>query len=158
MSERSEIEDVYREDGPRLWRALFAYAGDPEVASDTLAEVFAQALNHHGPLESPQRWIWRSAFKIAAGEMKRRRTSTATMPSLLAAAASYEMEEPAIELVAALAKLPRSQRVAVVLHHAAGYPVGEIAAILGTSSATVKVHLHRGRRRLAELLGEDHGP
>lgn len=157
MSVASGIEGLYRDDGPRLWRALFAYTGDPEVASDTLAEVFAQALNHGGSIESPQRWIWRSAFRIAAGEMKRRRTPVPTTALLMGATASYEMEEPAIELVAALARLPRSQRVAVVLHHAAGYPVGEIAAILGTSRATVKVHLHRGRRRLAELLGEDNG-
>jgi DNA-directed RNA polymerase specialized sigma24 family protein len=31
--------------------------------------------------------------------------------------------------------------------------VREVASIMGTSNAAVKVHLMRGRRRLAELLG-----
>lgn len=147
----SGIEGLYRDQGPRLWRALLAFTGDPEVASDTVAEAFAQAIRRGDGINSPERWVWRSAFKIASGEMKRRRSQ---LPS--AGAGSYDLEPPAVELVQALSKLPRTQRVSVVLHHAAGYPVAEIAEILGTSAASVKVHLLRGRRRLAELLGDDY--
>jgi RNA polymerase sigma factor (sigma-70 family) len=68
---------------------------------------------------------------------------------------SYEMEEPARELVAALAKLSAKQRTAVVLHHAAGYPVNDVAHLIGSTSAAVRVHLMRGRRRLRELLGDE---
>ena len=50
------------------------------MASDTMAEAFAQALNHRGPMASPKGWIWRSVFKIAAGE-KRRRTKAPLAPS-----------------------------------------------------------------------------
>jgi DNA-directed RNA polymerase specialized sigma24 family protein len=39
-----EIEALYRQDGDRLWRALYAFAGDEDVASDAAAEAFAQAL------------------------------------------------------------------------------------------------------------------
>ena len=67
---------------------------------------------------------------------------------------TYEMEEPARELVAALAMLSERQRAAVVLHHAVGYPVREVASIIGSTPAAVKVHLMRARRRLRELLGE----
>jgi RNA polymerase sigma-70 factor (ECF subfamily) len=67
----------------------------------------------------------------------------------------YEMDEPAHDLVVALRALSHRQRAAVVLHHAADYPIREVAAILGSTPAAVKVHLMRGRRRLRELLGED---
>lgn len=68
---------------------------------------------------------------------------------------SYEMILPARELVEALRQLSPRQRASVVLHHAAGYPVREVAAILGSTPAAVKVHLKRGRDRLRESLGED---
>jgi DNA-directed RNA polymerase specialized sigma24 family protein len=43
----------------------------------------------------------------------------------------------------------------VYLHYRADLPVREVAHITGMSSAAVRVHLMRGRRRLAELLGDE---
>ena len=34
--------------------------------------------------------------------------------------------------MAALSRLPQKQRAAVVLHHSAGYPAKEVAAIIGS--------------------------
>ena len=65
------------------------------------------------------------------------------------------MEEPARELVASLALLSPKQRLAVVLHDAAGYSAAEVARVIGSSPAAVRVHLMRGRRRLRDLLGEE---
>lgn len=145
---RRELERLYREQGDRLWRSLLAYAGDSEVASDAVAEAFAQALRGGHRIRDPERWVWRAAFKIAGGELGRRRREWALeLPD-----ASYEIEGSAVELVKALARLPRSQRIAVVLHHAAGYPVKDIAGLIGSTPAAVKVHLLRARRRLRDLL------
>jgi RNA polymerase sigma-70 factor (ECF subfamily) len=148
--ERNEqLERLYRERGAKMWRAVLAFAGDPEVASDAVAEGFAQALHRGADLRDPERWLWRTVFRIAAGLLHERGR---TEP--LGEQGSYEMEEPARELVAALARLSPKQRAAVVLHHAAGYPLKEIAAILDSTPGAVKVHLLRGRRRLRELLGD----
>jgi RNA polymerase sigma-70 factor (ECF subfamily) len=68
---------------------------------------------------------------------------------------SYEMEEPARDLVVALGALFERQRTAVVLHEAAGYPAREVARIVGSTEAAVRVHLMRGRRRLRELLEDE---
>ena len=67
------LERVYREEGDRLWRAVLAFAGDPEVASDAVAEAFAQALRRGEAIRNPKRWVWRAAFRIAAGELAARR-------------------------------------------------------------------------------------
>ena len=144
------LERLYREQGERMWRALYAYTGDPDVASDALSEAFAQALRRGDAIRSADRWVWRSAFRIAAGEVKRRRDETASF-----AEASYEMEEPARELLDALRSISAKQRAAVVLHHAAGYPIQEVARIIGSTPAAVKVHLMRGRRRLRQLLEDE---
>jgi RNA polymerase sigma-70 factor (ECF subfamily) len=143
------LERLYREQGDRMWRAVLAFAGDPEVASDAVSEAFAQALRRGDAIRDAERWVWRSVFRIAAGELKARARTVQ-----LEREGVYEMEEPARELVAALAKLSAKQRAAVVLHHAAGYPIRQVAGIVGSTPAAVKVHLMRGRRRLRELLEE----
>jgi len=52
-------------------------------------------------------------------------------------------------------QLSPSQRAAVYLYYRADLPVREVASVMGTSVAAVKVHLHRGRKRLRELLGTE---
>jgi RNA polymerase sigma-70 factor (ECF subfamily) len=149
-SPRGELERLYRDQRDRMWRAVFAFAGDREVASDAVAEAFAQALRRGDAIRSPERWLWRSVFRIAAGELKERgRRGSETMDG------TYELDDLARDLVRALARLPRNQRAAVVLHHAAGYPAKEIARILDSTTAAIHVQLSRGRKRLRELLGTD---
>jgi DNA-directed RNA polymerase specialized sigma24 family protein len=41
-----------------MWQAVLAFAGDPEVASDAVAEAFAQALRRGDAIRSPERWLW----------------------------------------------------------------------------------------------------
>ncbi len=147
---RSELERVYRQDGPRLQRAITLFTGNRDVADDAVAEAFAQALRRGDAIRSPLAWVWRAAFRIAAGEMKERRSiAESTEPG---SDGSYSQAEPAFDLIKALAKLSPKQRGAVILHHYAGYPTREVAQILGSTTAAVTVHLSAGRRRLRELL------
>jgi len=143
----SNLEEVFRAEGSRMWRALFAYTGDREVASDALAEGFAQALARGDDLRSPAAWIWQAVFRIAAGDLKRRRrSSTPTLEY------GEEMPESVRDLVAALQTISPKQRAAVVLHDYADLPSTEVASLLGISAATVRVHLSQGRRHLRKLL------
>lgn len=146
------LETLYREQAAHLWRALLAYAGDGEIASDALAESFAQAIARGDAIERPDVWIWRVAFRIAAGELKDRRRRPPAVPER-----GYEMPDPVPELITALGKISPNQRLAVVLHDYADRPTREIAEILGATRATVHVHLSTGRRRLRALLEDDDG-
>ena len=150
VTSENRFELLYREHGGRLWRAVAAFTGNREVADDAVAEAFAQALGRGDELRDPIGWIWRTAFRIAAGELKRRGPA-----SDLVGDVAYEDAEPLTDVLDALAKLSPKQRAAVLLHHYAGYPVKEVAEIVGSSSAAVRVHLNRGRNRLRELLGDD---
>jgi RNA polymerase sigma-70 factor (ECF subfamily) len=146
------FEALYREHAERLWRAVFASTGDREVASDAVAEAFAQCLRRGDAVRSPKAWLWRAAFRIAAGEMQRRRR-----PPVVEVDRAYELPEGPMALVRALRALPERQRAVLVLHYYADYRTREIAEILGSSAATVRVHLSRGRTRLRELLEETDG-
>jgi RNA polymerase sigma-70 factor (ECF subfamily) len=148
MHSDGELEGIYRQHGDRLWRAVLAFSGDREVASDAVAEAFAQALGRGDAIRRPLPWLWKAAFRIAAGELKSRGVNLDGRVR----GASYEPAEPATDLLRALARLSAKQRASIVLHHYAGYPVKDVAAIIGSSAAAVRVHLSQGRKRLRGLL------
>jgi RNA polymerase sigma-70 factor, ECF subfamily len=151
-----DIEQLYRDQGMRLWRALVLTTASPDIADDALAEAFAQALRRGDHLKNPAAWVWRAAFSIAAGEMKERRKVVPLDVGVEVAAVVPDVSpERLIDLVRALARLTHRQRVAVVLADYAGWSHRQIAGVLGASVATVGVHVHRARGRLRELLQED---
>ena len=141
---------LYRTTGVALWRAVYAYSGGRrDIADDAVAEAFARAIQHAGAIRRPESWLYRTAFRIAAAELRRTRS--------LVELRDQAQGEPAdiTYLLEALRELSPNQRAAVYLFYEADLPVREVARLMGTSVAAVKVHLHRGRGRLRELLGTE---
>lgn len=152
IESRRRIEIVYREQRTKLWRALVGYSLDPDLASDSLAEAFAQLLGRAEEVRDPERWVWKAAFAIAAGELAERRRRPP-----IGIERTYQIPEPADNLLRVLRLISPNQRLAVLLHDYADRPTEEVASLLGVSRATVHVHLSQGRRRLKRLLEEDDG-
>src|SRR5689334_21306302 len=112
------VEAAYRADAGRLWRAVYAFAGDPDVASDAVAEAYAQLLRRGSAVRDPAAWTWRAAFRIAAGALKVRQSAGPT-----ATGGAYLDRYADPDLMAALQHLPASQRAAVVLFYYGDMPV-----------------------------------
>jgi RNA polymerase sigma factor (sigma-70 family) len=147
----NDIEAVYREDGDRLWRTLFAFAGDENVASDAVAEAFAQALRGGSAIRDVRSWVWRSAFRLAKGDLKRQSgMHFGPMPE-----GAFHDAHPDEQLLAALQRLTPQQRAVIVLHYYVDCPVREISRRTGINSLAVRAHLSRGRKRLRILLGDE---
>jgi RNA polymerase sigma factor (sigma-70 family) len=53
----------------------------------------------------------------------------------------------------AFASLPEEQRTLLLMKEVEGFSVEEIAAVMSLPEGTVKSRLHRGRARLARILG-----
>jgi RNA polymerase sigma factor (sigma-70 family) len=148
VTEASEIERVYREVGNRLWWALLAYTGDREMAGDAAAEAFARALAAPDTIRDPAAWVWRVAFRVATTLLRAPKTTGDRE-------ASYEIDDRAAGVMLALKQLPPKQRAVFVLFYLEDRPATEIAELLEMAPATVSVHLHRARRKLRAILGED---
>ena len=147
-SHDAEAGQLYEAVAPQLWRALVAYGRDREIASDAVAEAFAQYLGRREEVRSPRGWLWKTAFRIASGELQR---SDGARPPFEENAVVTELES----LLELLATLPDRQRAVTLLRYYAGYEPREIAEVLGISASTVRVHLLRARRKLAILLEDD---
>ncbi len=150
-----DLELVYRESAPALWRALYGFTGGRRhLAEDAVAEAFARALEHTDGIRAPVPWIYRTAFRIATRELRNERRTPPPPPDPVPGIEPSDVEE----ILRAVATLSANQRAAVLLHDQEGFSAAEVGTLLGIAAATVRVHLFRGRKRLRDLLGteEDH--
>jgi len=143
----ADVDALYREIAPGLWRAVLAYTGGrKDIADDAVGEAFARAIEHLDRIRSPYPWLYRIAFRIAAVELHR--DVREPSPSVI-----HEDEPQTVDLMRALRQLPPGERAAIYLHYQADRPIRDVAKLTGTSVAATKVRLHRGRNRLRQLLG-----
>ena len=151
LTGRGRVERVYREQGARMVRTVFAYARDMEIAEDAVAEAFAQVIRRGDDVRDIAAWVWRSSFRIANGELAERRSRS----SAAVREGRYEMGVDAAEVFDAVGMLSPKQRAAILLHHYVDLPVRDVADAIGSTPAAVRVHLSVGRRRLRALLEDD---
>jgi RNA polymerase sigma-70 factor (ECF subfamily) len=140
-----------------LWRALYGFSGGRRhIAEDAIAEAFARAIERDRTIRNPIAYIYRTAFRLASAELQRD-VGIGALADDQAASEAPDL----IDLMRALDTLPAKQRAAVILHDEEGYTITEVARLIGTAPATVRVHLHRGRKRLRVLLSveevDEHG-
>jgi RNA polymerase sigma-70 factor, ECF subfamily len=145
------LRSVFEAEHGRLWRSLLAQTGDPEIASDSAAEAFAQAVGRGNALHDPAAWVWRAAFRIAAGQIAARGPGTEAAPGIVASNDTFP--DDVIALLDALARLDAADRRVVVLSLVGGFSASEVGRIIDSSPGAVRVRLHRARKRLRVVLG-----
>lgn len=149
-----DIELLYREAGPQLWRSIYGFTGGRrDLADDAVAEAFARAIERSATIRDPLAWIYRTAFRIASHELRRERRPP-PVPDPVPGLEPGAMHD----VLRALGQLSPSQRAAVLLHDIEGFTSTEIGRMLGISAATARVHVFRARRRLRDLLSTEEVP
>lgn len=139
--------DFVREVEPRLHVALVALLGT-ENAREATADALLWAWENWERVETmdnPGGYLYRVA-RTKARKLFRR-------PPLLPAAAAPDMPWVEPKLPEAVARLPESQRVVVVMVHALGWKQAEVADFLNMNHGTVQKHAERGLAKLRKSLG-----
>ena len=152
------FDDVYASTYPRLVRTLWFVVHDHELAQDIAQDAFIELHRQWRKVRSydrPDLWVRRVALRKAQREAVRSVRRVRAERSLTLVDESVPAELPDPDLWAALRQLPRRQRAVVVLFYLEDRPMEEVADLLGCSTSTGFVHLHRARQRLARLLSED---
>jgi RNA polymerase sigma-70 factor (ECF subfamily) len=154
-------------------------ARDGQGPDDLVQETYLRAYAGFGSYRGGNARAWLAAIclNVARSQARRRRrrpwevTGSALLEALpLSRADGGESTADVADVVIAgldaeevsrcLGRLPEPQRVCIVLMDVAGYTAKEAAQALGCPRGTVLARVHRGRRRLAQLLaqaGVSHG-
>lgn len=154
---QSSFEEFYSAHFHSLTIQLYAYTRDLAGAQDVVQEAFCRALARWKRLadyDDPAAWVRRVAWNLATSRWRRTRTAALFLRQQRPEHAA-EPSPDRVALARALATLKPDHRRAVILHHLADLPVGEIARQEGISENTVKSWLLRGRAALAAQLSEE---
>ena len=137
-------EDVAAETWLAVTRDLDSFDGDDDFAG----WVFTIARNRH--LDWRRHEARRPADPVPVDRLDRVAADDNPARSLM----EVEGTEAALALVA---ELPPDQAEVVALRTIGGLTVAEVAAVVGKRRGAVRVLSHRGLRRLAARLSEEHG-
>ena len=160
----------------RLWAVALRTMGNPEDAADGLQDGMVAAFRRAGSYRGEAAvttWLHRVVVnacldRLRAAKIRRfdalpddvedRGTVVATAAHDDQPDAAAEDAERRQRVLAALGTLPPEQRAALVLVDMEGYPVADVAQMLGCAEGTVKSRCSRGRTKLAVLLADLHRP
>ena len=157
------FRQLCREHRDRIYTFAWYYMGNREDAEDITQEVLLRLWRHRpsNDAEGAAAWLTRVARNACLDALRRRRSYRAVIsaqdpePALRQARASgSERAELQLNLEAALTRLDSPYREIVILREIQGLPYGDISRSLDLPLNTVKVYLHRGRKRLRALLQE----
>lgn len=159
MGRDEQFRDLFVDDYDRVVRTVFLIVRDQGRSEEIAQEAFLELLRHWKRVsvhDLPDAWVRRVAIRMAVRSVKRER---ALEKALLRVVPDDRGEtSDAIaggDVLNAVATLPARQRAAVVLFYYEDRPVDEVAQILECSASTARVHLHKARKRLGDLLSEE---
>lgn len=164
--------------GGRIYGLGLRLCGNPQDAEDLVQETFLRAFRGWDQFEGrsePGTWLYAIAARACRRMHRKRSGEPKSMESIEQLLPSVEASIPDIDspdgsaldeqvrreartaVEIAIAKLPASFRLPLVLKEIADFSLGEVAAILGIKEATVKTRVHRARLLLRRELA-DHLP
>jgi RNA polymerase sigma-70 factor (ECF subfamily) len=168
--EADAFEALYALVAPRLLGYLLSLVGDRATAEDLLQQTFLKLHQARGSYvrgAQPMPWLYTIAQRTCFDELRRRRprrlARKRSPPSRSDRAGldgtpaegdhhfgySHALAQAA---VAALDRLPSSQRSALRLTKLEGRSIAEAAALTGSTPAAIKLRIHRAYLRLRRIL------
>jgi RNA polymerase sigma-70 factor (sigma-E family) len=160
---RRELDERFaayvRDRGDHHLRVAVLLTGDWHAGEDLLQASLAKLYRAWPRLDTtadPDAYLRRVMVNTRRSWWRtrwRQETPTAVIPESATAEDFEDRHILGVLVRQALARLPRQQRIVVVLRYCADLPEAEVAAVLGCAAGTVKAHAHRGIQRLRDLLG-----
>jgi RNA polymerase sigma-70 factor (ECF subfamily) len=150
----SAFEALYNRHAGRIYAICLRMTADPALAEELTQEAFVRAWSKLRTFRGQSgfyAWLRRLTVNVVISERRSRARKPADQIELEHSAPAAEPGS-AIDLDAAIAKLPDRARAVFVLYDIEGYRHEEIAAMLDIAPGTSKAQLHRARKLLREAL------
>jgi len=157
-----DFSELYRRYARDVHRFALFLCGDRALAEDLTSETFVRAFVGRDDLRVDT--VKAYLLAIARNLYRDARRRDARVVPLDEAASVHRQAGPDAapdgglrleEILAAIQRLPESDREALVLAVDRDLPYTRIAAILGCSVPAVKVRVHRARAKLRAILDEE---
>ena len=151
----------------RICRYVLSFVHNPAEAEDLTQDTFLRAYSHRDSLRDPNAvrgWLYRIATHVCLDRLRQRVAQVsidseegerriASLPARTPSALEItEREETGACIQRCLDFLSDSYRAVILLHEAHSLTAPEIAELLGESMGTIKIRLHRARRKLREIM------
>ena len=152
-----DLDGLYRREYGSVVALAYGLSGSRSAAEELAQEAFLEAhraWDRIGGYDDPGAWVRRVVANRSVSRV-RRRVAEARAITRIAGRRELptELPEGDAEFWRAVRRLPVRQAQVIALHYLEDRSIADIAGVLGISPDTVKVHLHRGRRALADALG-----
>lgn len=149
--------ELFRRHKDRMWAVALRTTRDPDVAADAVQDGFINAFRRADSFRGDSQvstWLYRIVVNACLDRLRRIKPTVDIADHDPAESRDHHRSvEVRIDVQAALAQLPDSQRLALVLVDMQGLAVVEAAEILDVAEGTVKSRCSRGRAAMAEILG-----
>lgn len=156
--DQNAFTELVRRHRDRMWAVALRTLGDRDEAADGLQDALISAFRNAGSYRGDAAvttWLHRIVVNACLDRLRRRKARPADAlgeRDVVERVDEHRRTEARIDVQAALATLPASQRMALVLVDLQDYSVSEAAQILGVAEGTVKSRCSRARTALALLL------
>jgi RNA polymerase sigma-70 factor (sigma-E family) len=151
-----DLQRLLSERGDQLMRTAVLLAGSRQDGEDLLQEAIERLLRLRRRLDSPEGYLRRTLYNLAADGWRRQGAWHRKLPLIRASYAPMEADmTAAVDLRDALMRtmrsLPARQRAVIVLRYWEQLSEAETAAVLRCSEGSVKAAASRGLQRMREL-------
>lgn len=155
---RENYREFYKKYKDKLFSYLMYVNGNPELSKDIMQESFARYLKQYGSHEagSPALLYTIARNALYDEHRLRKRSLLSFYEEQLVVPdeeVSLERREECERVKELMEKLPQEEQEILVLA-VGGVRYKEIAVILGTSEANIKVKVHRARCKLRQMFNE----
>lgn len=148
------FDNFVRQRGRALWRAAFLLTGDSHKAEDLVQTVLAKTYPHYrGDDGAFEGYVRTALYRTYVSWWRRRWKGEVPSEELPESPEMGEASRSArLDLLRAMAELPKVQRAVLVLRYFEDCTVAEVAERLGMSEGTVKSHSFRAREALRQSV------
>ena len=155
MNDEGGFEAFVRRRGRDLWRSAWLLTGDGGRAEDLVQTALAKTYpRYDGNDRSFEAYVRTTIYRTFVSWWRRRWTGEVPSEHAADVGAVGEVDGGLrIDVLRALADLPRTHRAVLVLRYFEDRPIAEVAELLGLAQGTVKAYSHRA---LEQLRGSVH--
>jgi RNA polymerase sigma-70 factor (ECF subfamily) len=155
-TDRAAAEELFSACYPRLAGWVRRLVDDDDTAHEIASEAFTRLLARWSALDNPQSYLYMIATNLVRDHWRKTGRERKAIRAVSAGARFDPVYHPGqdVHVRALLQALPDRLRSPFLLHYYGGFPLRDVATMLGRPEGTIKADLFQARARLRAALGE----